>query len=1217
MPEVFRLPTRMDCSGIDLVHPLDRMPPGGFPYLFNARVLQEGIIEARPGYSQYMKMVDKPNSIRALNDPAGLLAPNGGFTFVGGGGVNLYAGIPGTYAPIDTGYSGSPLSLIPFRPDQSPESWMYVYDQNKQVKVRPDGTVRQIGVAPPTYESSIDLGIPAWVQLAGGQDTTGWALGSTTSVISTQAVAASGSTNLEVASTTNIAVGQSISGTNIAAGATVVAVYQTLVGSTYTGVVTMSLAATGSGTNTVTFAVGGAATAIGTFDRTNSSAPSVASIQYNSGNTGWACLQPNITDPSWMGQWMQVILNSGGGNQETIVVREIHNAITATTIQAIQYDSGISGPCSLVLAGSPIGLDRNSLIVGAGETIRVLAVIPSPDGTVYSIRCSTVNSHAPGETITGVVSWYVYTVQTHAAAETITAKAISVTQSVSGSGAANFTGSVNGSVANGRPIDPANDWLHISIYLQNPQNVISVQLLLTLDTTPNFSLTNPGNSYLFTVGPEQFGTSASGDSWAEILIPISSGSRTGNDLTRNLSNISGLAVQLNTSGDCAWGFDWWYLYGTYGPVIQPNSPVGYQFQTRFRDSTTGAASVPGPLSRYQLFPLRESVIITPQYSSQSGVDTIDINVIGGTIPSPMYAASMGNLGTFLYTLTDLVVLEIDRPADTTILQPWTLLVPPWAGTCLVVGTSVFWLSGQQFNTALVGNTAININGNVYLTNGQPRSGTFLELTKDAGYMATASFQVASPELAGQPLPFAFGALEGPFAPLIFALGDVNNAGTLYFSNFSNADGASDQNNLELSSPSDSLVSGAVYRSMAFAGTRDDIFCIRFSYLTTIGASGSTSFQWNHVDAPSGIWTRWACCACPIGVAYLGRDGLYIATDAGGVNITDDKLYPLFPHEGQPASPTVFGENIIYPVDMSQTQYLRLSYVDEALHFCYKDVEGNWLTLRYEIAKKRFLLFNYGNNISYHYLVEGVQVMPTKQDILMLADDVDAVELSGGTTDNGAVINTTVLTPSGDGGDERSQKLYVDAMTQADGVGIVDLALAYNNATVFSPVTSFGVTGPLKQALTNIASLSNLALYRNVGCKYSWTGGPGGPRIYSFEPSGFIQPYLSTFFVTQFIGLSFPGWKHMRRMYPALISNASVAMTIKTQDGHTFGPYTIPSTGGQYRQLPQMLDCNIKDLAFAFQLDGAGVPFAIFMPDFVVEVKEWVEDTYIKLAVLKS
>src|ERR1700685_3793740 len=233
MPEVFRLPTRMDCSGFDLVHPLDRMPPGGFPYLFNARVLQEGIIEGRPGYTQYLQMADAPNSIRVLNDPAGLYASIG-YTYIGGGGTKLYAGVPETYGIVDTGYSGLPLSLIPFRPDQSPESWMYVYDQNKQSKVRPDGVVRQIGVVPPSYAPVVDLGVPAWVQLVDGQSTTDWALAGVTNIISTMATTANGNINIEVASTVDIAIGQLVTGTGVPANTTVGAVYHTLVGGTYT-----------------------------------------------------------------------------------------------------------------------------------------------------------------------------------------------------------------------------------------------------------------------------------------------------------------------------------------------------------------------------------------------------------------------------------------------------------------------------------------------------------------------------------------------------------------------------------------------------------------------------------------------------------------------------------------------------------------------------------------------------------------------------------------------------------------------------------------------------------------------------------------------------------------------------------------------------------------------------------------------------------------------
>ena len=329
-----------------------------------------------------------------------------------------------------------------------------------------------------------------------------------------------------------------------------------------------------------------------------------------------------------------------------------------------------------------------------------------------------------------------------------------------------------------------------------------------------------------------------------------------------------------------------------------------------------------------------------------------------------------------------------------------------------------------------------INGTVYLTYGQPRSGTFLELVEDTGVLSNVAYSIASPTLAGQPLPFAFGPLEGPFAPVIFALGDSLNPGYLYFSNFSNADGASDANFLEISTPSSPLISGAVWNSMGFAGSREELLCIRYSYLTTIGASNNISYQWGKVNTPSGIWSRWACCASPIGIAYLGRDGIYIATDTQGVNITDEKLYPLFPHDGQPAEVVNSGSNAIYPVDMTQLTKLRLSYCDETLRFSYVDTAGNYNTLYYEIYKKRWFLNNYADQILFHYLVESTNLGPQSQEILMGTMNTTGgtyrVMLSGGNTDNGADINSLVLTPSADDGDQRSQKLYVDAMVQADG-----------------------------------------------------------------------------------------------------------------------------------------------------------------------------------------
>ena len=1140
MPEINRIPLRMDCGGIHLTSPIDRMPKGKFPYLFNARVLEEGRIDGRPGYTQVIRLADIPNSIRRLNDPANLYAPTG-YILVGGGGPNLYAGIESNYIVIDSGYSTEPLFLIAFRPEGSPESWMYVYDINKLIKVRPDGVIRSIGLQPPTTCPNIDYGIPALAVITEAFSVTSW--------------------------------------------------------------------------------TGNSATIGSTSDRTGGSSPAITFILYNSGTTGWCCINPSGSS-YWAGERMQVILNSGGGNQETVLVREVHPAIATASVAQIQYDSPTNvGACSLVIFGLPAGLDRNSLIQIGSEVVRVHEVILSPDGTQYSVRCVTTGTHVSGETITGLVSWYVYTIQTHAAAESITVTYVPVTPSSStGTSSAQLIAAVDASTANNRPIDPANDYLHLSMLLETPNNITSVNIVIDID---DGSFTR--NYWTFTVPQISLivdGVDPGGNTWVEIVVPISSGVRTGGDNTKSFATIAGVQVGLTITGTCTYGFDCLYFFGTYGQVVQPNAPNGTAYQYRYRDSSTNVASVPGPLTRYQLNPLRESVIITPTPTTQAGVDTCDIYRIGGTIDSPLYTVSCPNAVGASVTdgLPDTPVLETDQPPDLTVIQPWPLLLPPITGTCKTVGTSVLIESSSSpIPPNLIGDTAIIINGTAYLTYGQPRSPSYLEITLDAGFQDGVTFEIGSPTTAGQPLPVAFGPLEGPFAPVVFALGDLNNAGTLYFSNLSDADSANTTNTLELCPSSEPLVSGEVWSGMAFAGSRQNMYCVRYSYLTQIGASNNTTYQQFRINTPSGIWSKWAICRTPIGIAYLGRDGIYITTDTKGDNISDEDLYPLFPHDGSPALSVVWGNDssIILPVDMALLDKLRLTYCDEAIRFAYVDVGGNENTLIFEIYKNRWFLNNYADAINLHYMVEQEVNQPNTQQLLMMSLSAKAFMLAGGDTDNGRDITTLVLTPSADGGDERAQKLYVDTMTQADGNGTIEMVASYDNALTFSPVVNFSCTGYIEQFLENIASLANLALYRNIGAKFAWTGGPTGPRLYAWEPSGYIQPYLSTFFVTQYIVFSFPGWKHIRRMYPAYISNTPILMTIKTQDGRTFGPYTLPSSNGQFRIFPQLVGHGLKDLAFALQLDGQGQPFALFLSDFTVEAKEWSEDSYIQLAVFKS
>lgn len=1143
MPEIARAPLRMDCPhGLNLVDAVDRMRPGSFPFLANCRVVEEGVLEARPGYAPYGTSSVSPklyHSIRRLNDPDQSLAASG-YTYIVGNGTTVDAGTESTLAQVDTGYSGNPLSILTFRPEQSPESWAYIYDADKQSKVRADGMVRAIGVAPPNAAPNADYGIPAWVEVTDGQATTGWAA------------------------------------TGIDSGPT-------------------------------------------QEDRTNSDTDTLTTVIYDSGTTGWCCIQPAVTMPFWMGERMQVILNTGQANVETVVVREIHNAITSTTIAGILYDSGTTGLCSIVLTGNPVGLDRNSLIqiVGGGgtEIVRVLSVTLSPDGSVYSLRTVTANAHASTATVNGILSWYVYTVQTHVATETITSHYIQFGHAAQGVGGGALTAGIDASTANSRPIDTANDYLKISIFLQNPQNVVNVQLLLTLDATPNFSFTNPGNSWIYTITQAQLNDSgSSGDAWAEVILPLSSGERSGSDYTRTLADITGVAIQMTSTGACSWGFDWFYLFGTYGPVIQPNAPSGYFYSSTFRDSTTGAASVPGPTTRYSLNPLREAVIVTPATTTAPGVDSDDIYREGGTLTSFVFVGSVannsGSPNSFTDGLSDFAI-SANPGVDLTLLQPWPVLGLPLTSVVDVAGTSVKWVSGSRFPLSMLNNTDTLLNGTAFLTRGQPHSATFLELDADAGVLTNATLSIVSPTLAGQALPLAFGPLEGPFAPVAFALGDMVNSGTLYFSNTSNLDAASDQNTLELCGPTEPLVTGEVWNGLAFAGSRENVYLVRYSFLAS---EGGTPYQFSRLPGASGFWSRWGICRGPDGIYALGRDGIYRWSDGGGENISDSLLYPLFPHDGQPAT----GANGLLPVDMTQINFMRLSYTDESIRFIYLDTGGNQVTLRYELTEKRWFLHAYADPMSFEYLDEPLVNSPNFPQILQLSRALGLIYKIGGNTDNGADINSQFQTPYIDGGDERLRKLPVDFMTDSDGSGSLDVAMFFDNGTSNTAATTIILTGPRVQTPVNVSSVPNgLALYRNMSIKCAWTGGPSGPRVFATEPSFYLQPYLSNRITTQFFNLSFPAWHMHRRLYAGLISNGAVQFIIYCQNGINF-TIDIPSTNGKFLIQPIMLNQTIKDLALAYELNSPDLSkFALFPEAFTIETKAWGEDSFIQLAVFKA
>lgn len=147
---------RLPFHGMNIVLPPDKVPAGKYPFAQNVRAYLHDRISGRT--TQDSSVVTLPfsvHSIRRLNDstPAG---PAVGFILVEGASVNLYANA----VQVDSGLSGNPISLVPFRPNASVQPWMYVGDSIKMDKVRSDGTRFAMGIEEPQAAPTV-VSIPA------------------------------------------------------------------------------------------------------------------------------------------------------------------------------------------------------------------------------------------------------------------------------------------------------------------------------------------------------------------------------------------------------------------------------------------------------------------------------------------------------------------------------------------------------------------------------------------------------------------------------------------------------------------------------------------------------------------------------------------------------------------------------------------------------------------------------------------------------------------------------------------------------------------------------------------------------------------------------------------------------------------------------------------------------------------------------------------------
>ncbi len=1152
-----RAAQRFFFTGISAFPP-DGMPPGKLPFGRNVRSYQEGVIQTREGLTPD---IDAPlgsavHTLARLNDSTPF---NGGVAAIRviGAGAAIFTGDPtGTsYAQLDTGYSGDPLSTLTAQPPRSPRPYIYVADSDRQRKFLSDGAAVPTGIAQPSSPNTEPL-------------------------VQVEAIS------------TRILAGLAWALAGVAASAPVASVPIRI--------------------DTV-----------------------IGQILYDDGVTGYASVAPDSFTDLTVGTLLIV------GGETGVVVTDLTIGVASTTVEAIIYDSGVTGPCTIqpvgslgtgqleapslaayqrrshLTEGTPFAVRRgeagvhtlqtdpdqptkrirqmdfpvNALVTLNGvETVRILSVAIGPDGT-QSFRCSTATTIAAGHTIEGVPGIRVFLTGTHAPGEAIqntSAVTNTLTYPTLLEGAeetiTRMTGGVQATAvvnlsqfSDSRAVLP-DDTIHVAVKIDRMTEIVSIRVYFDVDPVTNGFLQNyyfyewrasdiisaiqatnsadvtplataratvvanrqlegSGGTAVSRTGTTTAGTIATSDTtheenirrrtsglrnqpaadsattsqlalgnnqWIDLTVRVHDLVHVGTSTSRSLANVeavevlvSAAALGMTSSGTVITPDPLTVEYGDIWAGGGAGPDVGdvgdpYVYTYRYRSSESGVFSNPAPPSRGGVIPKRQGVLLTPVVSTHPECDKIDWFRLGSTLTGWRHVGTGENSTTPYEDLVTDSAIDGGTPLLFDQFQPWPTQDLPRAGTCDVAGTAVFRVGGDAFDTDWAPGSPLIINGRVGTLYASPASTDLLHVNENL--------------LSGSAVPFAvMGATKlsqnlrtfwGDFQNIWFGCGDPDNPGTLYWTHGNNPESASDAFALLVTPPSEPLQNGGVYNVLPFVFSSENLY----ELVVSQGPFGP-SIRAVRTPCGRGLWTSWAWTLGVEGIYFLAGDGIYLT--AGGSpakSITGPDLRAIFPKDGVPG----VSINGIPAPDMSETTRLRLSYIAGYLYFDYRALDSTDRTLIFDTNVNRWLLDDSdltgitvrteepGEGI-FNQIMGGLDGRIFKYDPAAIRDD---------DTD----LSWDLWTPLVDLDQPRVVKQFGDVLLSVNpggsdgGISVVPVA---NDATVVLAAEVIGAGVSVRTPFVLDLNAGDGQLGRNLGLRLSGTlvaADTARPQLYLWEPS---------------------------------------------------------------------------------------------------------------------
>lgn len=1166
----------------------DSMPPGKYPFARNIRAYTDNSIRTRPGQTQRATGAHTVTDIRAYtvlgtDDLPRILNRDAN--------DQIRLDNIGTQGTLAGGGVSPGAAMIPFRPNQSPNPYMYIangFDYQKfSAPVANVSTPSKVGIAEPqTAPDAMLFGFsqgvfwsnvlhPAWV--AGGTagaTATGNRLSDTCGVVLPDPSPFNSGGYMN-----SIQVGAAVK-------------YQKL----------MPIELRNNVTVVVQDVFPPLVTAI-----------AISAIYYFTGSTGRCIIVPSNT--------------------------------------GLQSSEGVAD--SIYLQNSLASLRRGSLIKIASEIVYVWSITIGPDGTI-AIETSTTGAHTTADTITGVPAIQTLG-GSPVAGNSITAldETYAVTAGVGTetTPAAFVSNAFIGPF--GRPFQ-ADDYITLGIFVDNLPNLNEVKFLIDVgdgtftqdfyyytirpsDITSAVANNATQLANLQTVTQRalidtergigfnnQIQTSAAAQlypgssQWTQIVFPISQLTRVGNDQTKSLQNINKVQFLWNAAATINVATSEPLVFAGHSPDV---GDIGapYRYRVRARSSVTGVRSNPSPATRYGVSPRRTSIAVTlPSAAYDSQIDTWDIFRYGGSVTSWRFIGQTASTNTSFEDNYSDAAAQAGEALDFDNFEPWPSIDVPFNGTLTTLTGTVAVVSTTNPNiTRYLPGTLIRIasqnassGANVYTLRTRPTlissTNYLLQFLESANTGASLLFQIPEPILARQFLPYMWGPDAGG---TIFACGDPLRAGTLYFAKNNNPDSAPDSYNIEITPPSEPLLGGEEIDGLAFVASSNRWWAL-------YPQPDNPTQRYAVVKQPfiRGLAAPYAHCNDGRSIYWVAEDGVYSSLQG---SLTDADLYNLFPHDA------VKGETITYltatltPPDYSRAGTFRLAFNNGYLYFSYQDSSGAYVNLVCYLATMAWSVDAYAIPVSVFYSLEqqaGTVLTNTTlyDDLLMgntggqiatasdLADDINA----GGASVFG--IPCVLGTHEDSGGDVRAPKqwgdLFLDATPAATG-GIVPSLVALKTLVATLPAVP---TAAIRTRQPLSVSSVGPVISEFLGIQLTWTDdftSQSVPTIlYIWEPSFVVQPARDIEWFTFGTSFGLQGYMHIREIAVAWVSTAPITLTVTSYDGQSPAPIVIPSSGGAYKKVLFELTAN-KGQLYKFHAVSAQ-QFQFFLSDFEVRVGQW-------------